>query len=369
MISLDASLLSEKPIGDVRARMQTYADAAGSLTVLVIGSAVRKQVSNNLLVLGTGGRTKQSRLLRAISLARTFAKDVDVISAQDPFFSGLIALRARSSATQPVVIDLHGDFFGVEWKKSNGFKGTLLLWLASYVLKRVRGIRAVNQKIADDIISRAITNVVPQIIPVAVDARAFSQCSNDLRTALQDEFGGHPIVLSVGRIEKQKGIYDLIEAFGLFIKNQKSAQLVVVGSGADEDHVRKTVARAGLSSAVHFAGVVSPHELACYYHLCDLFVLASHHESFGRVIIEAGAAGKPVIATETAGAQLLLKDNHTGYLVPVKNPNMLAKRMEYVWTHQEEARRSGEALSKHVMKHFNYSQSIARLISFWQSCI
>jgi len=368
MISLDASLLSDRPVGDVLDRLRAYAEEVGHLTVLVFGKASRTRVNDDLDIIGTGGSIKPIRFIRGAIKARALARSADLVTAQDPFFAGLVAYWARQKA-QGLAIEVHGDFFGTEWKKSKGAFGTVLLRLASHILSSADGVRVVNESIARDISAIGISTSRIHTIPVLVNIERFTECSADLTQALTEKFAGHPVVLSVGRIEREKGIYDLIDAFALFLKNQKSAQLVIVGSGKDEDSVRRAVAKRGLQPSVHFEGVVSPQELSCYYHLCDVFVLASHHESFGRVILEAGAAGAPVVATMTAGARLLLDDRKTGYLTKVSDVEGLCNTLEYVWKHLGEARIVGELLKQKVLKEYDHKEGISRLISFWKQLV
>lgn len=135
-----------------------------------------------------------------------------------------------------------------------------------------------------------------------------------------------PVCLTVARLHPQKGIGDLIEAAGEIVKRRPDVRFVVVGEGPLRAALEETIAAAGLQSNVILAGFRDdvPGLLA----RATLFVLPSHFEGLPNAVIEAMAAGLPVVATAVAGTPELVEEGVTGWLVPARAPARLAEALE-----------------------------------------
>lgn len=135
-----------------------------------------------------------------------------------------------------------------------------------------------------------------------------------------------PTVLFVGRLEKRKGLKFLLRAWPLVLERQPQARLVVVGRGRPLEGYRRFAARQGWSdSDVHFAGYVPAEDLPRYYQSCDVFCAPNTgQESFGIVLLEAMAAGAPIVASDIPGYRDVLADGEQGFLVEPKKPGALA---------------------------------------------
>jgi 1,2-diacylglycerol 3-alpha-glucosyltransferase len=135
--------------------------------------------------------------------------------------------------------------------------------------------------------------------------------------------------LFVGRLVREKGVFDLLEAYGKLSPELRSAiSLVLVGQGAAHAEL---VPRAGLidPGKVQFAGFVHRDQLAGYYALADAFVFPSHTDPWGLVVNEAMACGLPVIASDAAGCTAdLVQDHWNGRVVHYGDVVQLTSAME-----------------------------------------
>ncbi|MFM9105844.1 MAG: glycosyltransferase family 4 protein [Chloroflexota bacterium] len=133
-----------------------------------------------------------------------------------------------------------------------------------------------------------------------------------------------PRILFVGRFtEPRKGFKYLLRAMPLVHQQFPDAQLIVVGSG-DPDKFAGTIERYRVNN-VEFIGMVPPAELPRYYASCDVFCAPSTgRESFGIVLLEAMASGKPVVAADNPGYASVLNRGETGVLVPPKDAQALS---------------------------------------------
>lgn len=138
-----------------------------------------------------------------------------------------------------------------------------------------------------------------------------------------------PIVLSVGTLKPVKRHDLLIHAFARLQKRE--AVLVILGEGQERESLEALVESLGLQGRVLLPGYVR--ETAPWYRHADLFVLASDHEGFGNVIVEALEHGLPVVSTDCpAGPREILEDGRYGALVPVGDAESLSTAMERALT-------------------------------------
>jgi len=132
-----------------------------------------------------------------------------------------------------------------------------------------------------------------------------------------------PVVLGVGRLVDQKDFETLMKSFAL-LRKEREARLVIFGDGNKREKLEELIVDLDISEYVELPGFTdNPYK---YMANSDVFVNSAIHEGFGNVIIEAMACGCPVVATDCPGAPSeLLNHDEYGYLVPVGNPERMAK--------------------------------------------
>ena len=134
-----------------------------------------------------------------------------------------------------------------------------------------------------------------------------------------------PTILTAGRLVTQKAQHDLLDAFRV-VRDRMPARLVIIGEGPLEGELRRRADALRLTADVVFAGFQrNPWKFMAR---ADLFVLSSHHEGMGNVLVEAMACGTPVLSTDCDfGPSELIRDGETGALTPVDQPRALGEAM------------------------------------------
>jgi len=161
------------------------------------------------------------------------------------------------------------------------------------------------------------------VIPCGVDVERFQP--RDKRRARLDLSlpAAAPILLFVGRLQPSKGIDILLRAAAEIRRQRPDVRVLVVGGGLDERDERETAelqrlqrlgAELGLHN-VHYVRAQPQETLAKYYAAADVFVLPSHYESFGMVVLEAMACGTPVVGSDVGGLSHTIADGESGLLV------------------------------------------------------
>ncbi len=164
-----------------------------------------------------------------------------------------------------------------------------------------------------------------RLIPPGVDTSRFNSRVEPLAALRSD---GGPIVLFVGRLDARKGLPVLLRAFAMLRNEIPSARLVAVGRGPQFAECQRLASELGVADRVTFAGFVPTELLPRYYASADVYCSpALGGEAYGIVLVEAMAAGVPVVASDIAGYNEVVRDGVTGLLVPPGESESLAKAL------------------------------------------
>ncbi|GII05989.1 glycosyltransferase family 4 protein [Planobispora takensis] len=240
--------------------------------------------------------------LRLRAAGRDGRPDVVAVHDSTNFLAGLLC---HYLLRLPVVFHVHTTEYGVDRRPgapgTRGLFAAVERWLARVARRIVVPTPEVRDRLAAAGWDRSSLEVVclggtfeRLLAEGAPGGRDLRVRARDLRARLG--LGpGDPVLLFVGRIERQKGIYQLLEAMPRITAAVPGLRLVIVGEG-DEEGVRRIVTGAGLSGHVRTSGGwVGGEDLLEYYEMADLCVFPSLFEPFGLVATEAMAMGRPVI--------------------------------------------------------------------------
>jgi glycosyltransferase involved in cell wall biosynthesis len=148
-----------------------------------------------------------------------------------------------------------------------------------------------------------------------------------------------PLIVCAARLEPEKNVASLITAMGQVRANFPAARCVVAGRGSLHDVLATQIRQMGLEKEVRLLGFC-PDALSIIA-AADVFVLPSLAEPFGLVLLEAMAAGRPVVATRVAGPVEIVDDGVTGLLVPPSDPPALAAAIAHLISNREDADKMG----------------------------
>lgn len=179
---------------------------------------------------------------------------------------------------------------------------------------------------------------------------------------------GVPIVLYVGRVDPEKQVGRVIEAFKRVRKKVPKANLLIVGDGVDRERLEKKVKKAGLARSVKFLGKVLPPDLHEIYKAGTVFATASEIETQGIVLIEAAAVGLPLIAVNAGAVAEVCRDGENGFLCQVKDTSEMAKSLEKILTDQKLAQKFSKKSIEIAQEH-DFERTLDRFINIYQRVI
>jgi phosphatidylinositol alpha-mannosyltransferase len=205
-----------------------------------------------------------------------------------------------------------------------------------------------------------------RIIPNGVDLTRFGSRPDGVCRATN----GPLTVLFVGRLDKRKGFAHLLEAFIRLKPDYPQLRLQVVGpfTPGEAESYRK-VAQGHQVTDVEFVGFVPPEELPNYYHRADIFCAPSiGFESFGIVLLEAMAAGLPVIASDIRGYRSVITDGQEGLLTPPGQPEALLAALRRLLDHPQQRQTLGQ-FGRLKAGQYGWDQIVDKILDVYQDAI
>ena len=289
----------------------------------------------------------------ALDFRTTIKKlDLDLIHVHSPFMLGRLGAKYAKKLDIPLVFTFH----------------TLYEQYVHYVPIASALTKDIAQNISRKFSNRCDMVIVPtavigeylrelgvaaeiSVIPTGIKMDRFSKGDPDWLKRRFDLPGDEKILIFVGRLGQEKNINFLLESFLSVNRKMPNTRLVLVGTGPEEEELREKAEKYGIAEKVTFTGLIPPAEVAHCYASSDIFVFPSVTETQGVVIVEAKAAGLPVVAIDVFGVSEMVENEVDGYLTELdleqfsqkillllKNPKIYKKM-------SREARKNAEKLS------------------------
>lgn len=295
-----------------------------------------------------------------------------------PQFAGLIK---SLNPTLRVILHMHG-----EWLTQVKFNN---------LSSRIRKIDLVIS--CSEFVTKAICTKFPQIasrcrtVPMGVSPDAFSHGYQNYHA----DNSSPRRLLCVGRISPEKGVHVLLDAFELIIRQCPDATLTIVGPewiaprenitdlSLEKDIVSslapfyrdsyllqlKRKLSPDAAKRVTFAGLVAHSDIPAFYGRADIYVGPSLYESFGVSIIEAMAAGVPVVATRVGAVPELFSDGHNGLIVETANPSAIADAVISLFTNAKLRNSISRAARETACKQFSWETICSALIQMYRDVL
>lgn len=330
VIGTDRSIFKRDSVA--RERMMEYGKLFQQLHIIIFTKKFQKfeieKIAENVWIYPTKSWSRWLYPFDAVRVARSqFGKflqnKINVISAQDPFETGIAGWRIAKKFQLPLQIQIHTDFLSPYfWKES--FLNKIRVIIGKFLVKRADGIRVVSERIKN-----SLSNVKCQMsdvtnLPIFVDIEKLinTPASFDVRKKYpQFSF----IIMMASRLEKEKNIVLAIEAVKELVRSYPKMGLLIVGNGREKNKLNRLVAKYDLEKNVIFEGWQN--DLISYYKTANVFLSTSLYEGYGLTIIEALACGCSVISSDVGIASEVISQGENGFICPVNDKNCFTRRI------------------------------------------
>ena len=249
----------------------------------------------------------------------------DLIHSHHPFLMGDTALRVSAARQLPLVFTHH-----TMYEQYTHYVPMQALHLADAVIKLCTGYanlcdhviapsEAVKRLLRERGVGRPIS-----VIPSGVDTEKFQKGGGETFRKEHGIPAGAFLVGHVGRLAPEKNLTLLAEALAMFFERHETAHGVITGAGVSEPAMRAILRDAGVGPRTHFTGPLSGDALVAAYDAFDVFLFTSKSETQGMVLVEAMAAGTPVVALKAPPVDEVVKDGRNGWLSTEESAPALA---------------------------------------------
>jgi len=223
------------------------------------------------------------------------------------------------------------------------FHGTLVKNLSIRTIEKADMIIAVNN-VTSRVYANLVGNKKIRVIPIGVNIY-------DFQPSLPPRNGD---ILVPAALIKARGIEYAIKALPKILKEHKDAKLHIVGDGVQKPFLIRLCKQLGIQRNVFFHGYVNHREMKNFYSSCRLVVLPSILQSFGNVLLEAMASGRPCVTTEALGPREIVINGETGYVVPIADSDTLAEAISRLLSDYELCYRMGKRGRKLVEEKYSW---------------
>jgi len=234
--------------------------------------------------------------------------------------TGALGRLAAIGLPVKVVHTPHGHIFHGYFGR---LKTAIFIAIERHLAKHSDALIALTQAERDDHLDLAIGEAAQwRVIPSGVDVDTIANVMQQSNRSIQWQ------AVSVGRLVPIKGMERLIAAWAVVCQRQPDARLAIVGDGEEKQSLQALSRDYGIEKQVFFAGWTDP---LPYLAASECFVLLSHNEGMGRVVVEAMAAGLPCVVSDVCGLKELV-NTQVGYVVDAENPKQVADVLLNQWS-------------------------------------
>jgi glycosyltransferase involved in cell wall biosynthesis len=311
----------------------------------------------------TGVPTQSLELRRGVPDPRGLTRLARIVRAWRPdvvhshmVHANLLARALRLFAPVPALVSTIHNIYEGGWLRMTGYRLTNGL---------VDHMTIVSEAAADHFVAKGI---VPRrlltVIPNGVDPAVFPTVPAEARQTLRRSMGldREFVWLAVGRFEIAKDYPNMLRAFAGVHERHPSAVLLLVGRGSLQGETEALAASLGLGGSVKFLGVRS--DVPEIMSAADGYVMSSAWEGMPMVLLEAAAAGLPIVATMVGGNREVVVDGKSGYLVAPGDSDALGSAMARLTDLAEDERRS---LGEQGREHIRTRYGLSRVVDRWEA--
>ena len=294
----------------------------------------------------------------------------DVLVAAQPYFVGLVTLLISRLFRIPYVVVMHSEELTIAQGASVGLQNMVIRSAAHAITSCSATAEYIRDKRGR---SGPIAAVLPGVeVPEPVEQARLEALRDNLSISSDEK-----VLLFFGRLIERKGGHLVIEALPEIIRRIGPCKFIIAGGGPARARLERLTSDLHLGEHVIFAGHLKSEDVPQYFALCHCFVLANFAlnlasggvdlEGFGITLLEAQAAGRPVVAGIAGGSSDSVADGETGLLVDPTDREQLVSAIVRILGDEDYARRLGERGRRRAQAEFSWAEKARQFCSVLES--
>jgi glycosyltransferase involved in cell wall biosynthesis len=249
----------------------------------------------------------------------------------------------------------------------DAWSGRWTLPLFNFLWRQSDGVVAISRAVKNWLVTRRIPQEKIKVIHYGIEPERFRR--SDPSRQNQWSVNRRPVIGSIGRLEPGKGHDCLIEAMPTILEQRPDASLLIAGHDpwGYGKNLREDIERLKLEKKVQLLGFQN--DVCSFLGALDVFAFASRSEGFGQVVIEAMAAGKPVVASKIPPLTEIIEDGETGLLVEPGDARGFANAIVWILSHTDQAEQMGKRGQERARSHFSAERMADETLSLYSALL
>jgi len=291
----------------------------------------------------------------------------DMVHSHCPFFMGDFALRLSRQHAIPLVFTYHTMFeqYVHDWPVHNEGVKRFMVKLAAGYANLVDQVIVPSESVRDILLKRGVRTPL-EVVPTGVDAQRFSKGDRNAfrqenQIPLEALVVGH-----AGRLSPEKNLEFLTNCMIELLKKEPRAHALIVGQGPSEKMIKENFEQAGLGKRLHLTGVLHYQHLVDAYFAMDVFAFASLSETQGIVLIEAMAAGVPVVALDAPGAREVVEDYHNGRLLSQMDEKSFVDALSWALSRTPQESQAAKQVLRMIVQKYPINSAAKHMLEVYE---
>ncbi|MFP4473421.1 MAG: glycosyltransferase [Candidatus Omnitrophota bacterium] len=366
-------------VGGVERSISTFSEAMRSdgHNVLIVTPELRGQDPNEsgVLRLPSIHRVKDTDFSLNLPLTAEFSNEIrefkpDIVHSHHPFLLGDSAQRIAARHGIPIVFTYHTiyeqkmHYLDFDTEQSRRFIKRLAVEYANHCDAVVTPTKSIGEHFR----SQGMKTPT-EVIPTGIDMKTFGHGDRGhFRKTFnipEDAF----VVSHIGRMVKEKNVDFLTRCVLKFMEQKPDTHYLLVGGGPSLKEIKEQVSEAGLSGRVTITGNLDGQDLIDGYHAGDVFGFASHSETQGLVLLEAMAAGLPVIGVDAFGTRDFVESEKNGKVIPEDDDGVFADALSWYYQLDDARKKEMRKNARDCAKSYSIGRCTERMLNLYRRLI
>jgi len=243
-------------------------------------------------------------------------------------------------------------------------------YIATYTLKKADSVTCDAEHMKETMKRLGVPEEKIKLIYFGIDTRRFSPGQKSEKLKVRLGVYNSPTIITLRNLRPVYDVESLIKSVPLVLKEIPESKFIIAGKGPEEERLKELAKSLGVSDSVKFIGFIPNDELPEYLNSMDVYVSTSLSDAgIAASTAEAMSCGLPVIVTDVADNKEWVEDGITGFVVPTKDPKLLAEKVIYLLQNENVRKKFGKISRKIIEERNNYHKEMGKMEKIYKELV
>lgn len=243
-------------------------------------------------------------------------------------------------------------------------------YIATYTLKKADSVTCDAEHMKETMKRLGVPEEKIKLIYFGIDTRKFSPGQKSEKLKVRLGVYNSPTIITLRNLRPVYDVESLVKSVPLVLKEIPESKFIIAGKGPEEERLKELAKSLGVSDSVKFIGFIPNDELPEYLNSMDVYVSTSLSDAgIAASTAEAMSCGLPVIVTDVADNKEWVEDGITGFVVPTKDPKLLAEKIIYLLQNENVRKKFGKISRKIIEERNNYHKEMGKMEKIYKELV